>query len=77
LKRLKNLKLIKTNYTLKFKKIKKLKSLENIINKDKKEANKLGVSASVFVGRAIAEKIENRNKLNKIEKRLNNLEKKI
>ena len=47
---------------------------KKIINKAKKEAKKLSISTSAFIRQAIVEKVDS-NRLNKIEKRLNKLEK--
>jgi len=48
---------------------------KRIIDKDKKAANKLSMATSAFIRQAIVEKIDSNDKLNKIEKRLNKLEK--
>jgi len=48
---------------------------KRIIDKAKKEAKKLSMATSAFIRQAIVEKIDSNDKLNKIEKRLNKLEK--
>lgn len=47
---------------------------KEILDGAKKEAKKLGISTSVFVRQAIIEKMDNKNRLNKLEERIEKLE---
>jgi len=47
---------------------------KKIINKAKKEAKKLSMATSVFIRQAIIEKINHKNRFDKIEERLKKLE---
>ena len=48
---------------------------KELIDKAKKEAKKLSMATSIFIRHAIMEKIESKNKIKEIEKRLSRLEK--
>ncbi len=48
---------------------------KKIINKAKKEAKKLSISTSAFIRQAIMEKMNYKDRLDRIEKRLDKLEK--
>ena len=49
---------------------------KKLINKAKKEAKKLGLSASAFIRQAIIDKVSYNNKLKELEERIEKLENK-
>jgi len=49
---------------------------KDLIDKAKKEAKKLSMATSIFIRQAILEKINHKNRLDKIEERIKKLERK-